>query len=397
MIDYNFDSAVVVPKALDELGDIFECQGNGMMNHKLIQFIQRFLWLPEPQLQLPIIACYLCGNTELLRQKKLKVPYLFHHGNEGSGKSTVAIIAKLLHDMPIFAADSSASGIRQELEELKKLNRITRFLLWDDLNSQSFEGDDGRKKLSIFKSGYDPLTGTVVMGGKEGKSIKMDIYGLKIFSSCYPFHSSTAYVELIRRCLIIQHKSSDSWFGDSIEEFDWDGCSRRFEELWLPGHGAHVRFEDAFSRIKPLLAKAELKSRKKVIAPAIILTGVAANIFSSLEEGLEVFQAFCGYEESAHEEKSSFEQWLNNWILVHGKSALHLEKRNTSVHFFSSKDVIEAAETAYNGGEFMEKPSREMISSFLLDGKRFGYTLLAKAKAQKYYQEAIWVKEVRNG
>ena len=182
----------------------------------LLRILKKTIYLPEDFYDL--VATYFLLPSALCRV----VPYLFLHGQSGSGKSTVAKVASYLHGIDINSSSDTFAGIRNSLNRRRwgqvevpsgdpkypsyyKEVELNTCMVWDDVDSAVFTNNPDLYRL--FKFGYDRSTDKIILSsGETGINLEFRCFCPKIFSSISPLHLDDRFKELRRRLIVIPCK-----------------------------------------------------------------------------------------------------------------------------------------------------------------------------------------------
>ena len=183
------------------------------LSWNLLSILEQTILLPHDFYD--IITAYFLLPSALCRV----VPYLFLHGQSGSGKSTVAKIASYLHGIAINSSSDTFAGIRNSLDARRKgcvelphptvpgqtykkeVERNT-CMVWDDINAQTFTSQPNL--YNMLKFGTDRSTSKIILSSSDvGTNLEFDCFCPKIFSSITPLHLDDRFRELKRRLIVI--------------------------------------------------------------------------------------------------------------------------------------------------------------------------------------------------
>lgn len=211
---------------------------SSQLGSQLIDLISCVAKLPEPDLQLPILASVALTPSTLSTIS----PVNFLYGATGTGKSAVGVvISKLFKNVTPLMGTATTASIRNELNSRKWLDfpdceyETNCVLIWDDIHPSLFT----LELFTILKCGYSRETSITTIAGANGVNIRFDTYGPKWISSISPLWAITDYQELKRRSLIFHTKSLTDFavLPDDLTLFDYEsidftGLSKKFNDFW---------------------------------------------------------------------------------------------------------------------------------------------------------------------
>ena len=307
-----------------------------------------------------------------------RVPYLFFFGVSGSGKSTLGKLIAYIHGITITSSETTYAAIRNSLRQRKhkyiliegedpkfpsypKLIEANTFMVWEDINTQTFLK---RPEIyNLFKFGYDKSCDTIqISSEKIGKNETFRCFCPKVFSSIHPIHSHQKFKELRRRLIVIPTKKLETIEQDllDIDQINWRGFSKQFDEFW------DYDCAEIYLSIRTTLTKhlKGLTSTEKTISLDLIATGITTGIWAdeiiAVKELRDCFDWL-------KEEKVPLENLLEG--LLKDKESIY------------SRTIKAQIETWYQQGWLLERPTNKEIIAVM---REFGYRSNCKGS---------WVKQ----
>jgi len=238
-------------------------------------------------------------------------PILLLYGKEGTGKSTLTILASKLHKSPIFSSSSTFAAIRNHISKHKTraipidsedgdiVHRKYKYieqdltLLWDDVDPTLFTTD--KNLYRMLKNGYNRETSKIqISSEKSGDNITFDCFALKIIGTVSNFSLDSRFREFNRRSIPIETKKSEQLFIPlDYSAYDWDGFNESFDALWNNAE----RIKD-YNKLKSAI-KLEVKSNRYkmssnqlTISTEMITLGILSEVFSGIDDALTVWCEF---------------------------------------------------------------------------------------------------------
>lgn len=299
---------------------------------QLLSILKEFLLLPRADFQIPIAASYLMLCSPMCHQ----LPILFSHGLSGSGKSTLGHIACKLHNRRPISAGSTPVAIRNDIQNgrwyepkagrSEKGNERPYALVWEDINANELLRQDGMI-LSILKNGID-RSGTVSIGALGGVNVEFEVFAPKYLSSVHPLYSDYQFRELVRRCIVIEHKPYSLWNENDYSNFyhlrdaedinkiefvNWDGLQHAFMNFWRD-----IERLKEYASLKRSLARIKKHGIQDVYyRPSLdlIATGVICGFWQTKEQGIDHMREYwMWHENNVTDEKSATEKSLLKFI-----------------------------------------------------------------------------------
>ena len=352
----------------------------------LLYILQKTILLPHDFYD--IITAYFLLPSALCRI----VPYLFLHGQSGSGKSTVAKIASYLHNVPINSSSDTFAGIRNSLNDRRrgvaevpcKSNPGTRTfttvekntcMVWDDISSKTFTSDV--QLYNMFKFGYDKTTDKIVVSGKEtGENMEFRCFCPKIFSSITPLHLDDRFKELKRRLIVIPCKrveeldsqrllqlgvSVDNWQGNliSLEDYDWRGFHEVYDVFWDMGRA--YQFVEVKRQLKSHTKG--LTSQQRAISLDLIATGVSSGLWASIDEAIARVKIYWDWFKNETEKSAGLGNLLKEFIKQEEKNA----RNGGTALGIPTAQLRSQIENYVLMGWLYEKPSSSSVKEIMLD------------------------------
>lgn len=335
-----------------------------------------------------IIAAYFLLPSALCRV----IPYLFLHGQSGSGKSTVAKIASYLHNVTINSSSDTFAGIRNSLDSRRKgyaevldpddpektwskyVERNT-CMVWDDINSQTFTSQPNL--YNMLKFGTDKSTSKIILSSKEvGDNLEFECFCPKIFSSITPLHLDDRFRELKRRLIVIPCKRveelpderkeelgllDDNWQSRLLDltAYDWKGFSEEFDKFW------DIPMAELFLANRSVLAKSVkgLTSQQRAISLDLLATGITSGIWGDENTAIERIKAYWKWFKQETEKSAGLGGLLKDYIKQEEKNAKN-GGRPLQIHTHELRNRVDNWVTQ---GWLFEKPKSAQVKEMMLD------------------------------
>lgn len=286
-------------KALDELGVTAQTKWVDALD----LLIPKFVELPNPEIQLPILKAVLCCNSATAS----KLPALAFIGQTNSGKSNCSkFIADLFGSAP--PSDSTLPAIKRHLNKtMVRRDREGKVMLTPDgrtvLNHRVFCLEEVHPShlgtqtnlYKFFKISRDKATAKMtqasISSDDEDAEKTYDVFCLFTITSIHPFYAKEELSEMDRRTLWFNCKESERCDFLSSQNYDFYPLLEKFYSEWevVKTQYREFLFKPRPKKIKSLYWD---KTRESLYA------GVVLGLWTR-EEGIE---AFHNYHEWRNEE-----------------------------------------------------------------------------------------------
>jgi hypothetical protein len=299
---------------LDNWADLWDSDKSLFENTKNI--IQQIVFLPKKELLSTLVATYI-----LIPSKWAKVvPIMFCHGEPGSGKSTISMLANYFHGYEYtFSPTDTFASLRNALDSMrwlspddKNIEKEGAMLCWDNIHSMTLERD--LKIYQMLLCGYNRQTDRIQIAGKDGVNIPYYVFCPKIISSVEPLHINPNLQELQRRLLIIPHKKIDKFDGEELAEYGdldfethkleidsifWKGIEENYLTFWNNPENCKL-----YAKYRGLLSK---KSSKRIKLPEsftqarwtisidLITTGIVIGAWNDINQAITCLGEYWSY------------------------------------------------------------------------------------------------------
>ena len=356
------------------------------LSWNLLSILEQTILLPHDFYD--IIAAYFLLPSALCRL----VPYLFLHGQSGSGKSTVAKIASYLHNVTINSSSDTFAGIRNSLNKRRKgwaevvdpddpnktwakAVELNTCMVWDDISSQTFTTQPNL--YNMLKFGTDRSTSKIVLSSTDtGVNLEFECFCPKIFSSITPLHLDDRFRELKRRLIVIpcsrveelsdERKAElnildDSWQGRLLDlsAYDWKGFSKEFDQFWdLP-------MAEMFLATRSILAKSVkgLSSQQRAISLDLLATGITSGVWEDENVAIERIKAYWKWFKKETEKNAGLGGLLQDYIKQEETNAKN-GGRPLQIHTHELRNRVDNWVTQ---GWLFEKPKSAQVKEMMLD------------------------------
>lgn len=398
--DSYFDARAIRKKSLIHWSEYWNHQKP--IGAALLELLSQIIWLPESDLQLPIVAAYLMCNTRVAQTSG----YLFHYGKPQTGKSRIITLASRILGISPLLANSSGVAMRNLVNSLRyqfddagkpiysntgiQKEKDGCFLLIDNLSEKNLI--DNEYCYQLLLGGYDIDTSIIAIGDKGGKNITFSSFGFKILSSIHPLHLSSQLTEIRGRLFTIKHDSMPSDFKPVIvSKVRWDGLKELYLSHWnQESVDRYCMFlNGSLSTDSVLFTKwSEEKNqspRRWDISTEVIASGLISGIFESPEQGVEHFLKYFEYIDSDNDKKDSSTKQICQEIidsLVLGQIEIKIAqgKEDEAKKIKMQPNLVkELLDKARADGRLDITPTPEKISQIFLD---LGWKLTRKGWIQ---------------
>lgn len=275
-----------------------------------LNICRQFTCLPDIFLEL---ACLYILSS----QKWAKIlGVLFLYGREGTGKSTLGILANHFHGLKkTFSPTDTFPSIRNELDSMrwfdplsKKMERDGALLVWDNIYIDTLKKDNRLYQFLLF--GYNRSTDRIQIAMPDGENKEFQVFSAKILSSIEPIHEVPEFQELRRRLLIISFKKSNQTPSKEINDFDWSNLYKKYFEFWQLESNCRKYVIHRKSLKKP----SSISNDKWLISIDLICTGLITGRFSTPNQGIQFFEEYWNLIDSQYSNKPVSEVLVEEFI-----------------------------------------------------------------------------------
>lgn len=281
--------------------------------------------LPRHDFQAKIVLSYLMLPAALCKL----LPILYSHGPSGTGKSYLGKLAYLIHNTSPIGANSTATSIRNYINSTRKFNpsllcssrgneRLSYAMIWEDISPEEMARNEGMV-FNLLKLGID-RRGQITRANMEGGLDVFEVFSPKYISSISAIYSQPEFNELVRRLIVIEHKSLKYWKPSdyspttqgvdlssliALDELDFTGFKEEFESYWMDD-GTISRWKSNSSKIR---AKRNhgIQNALWQMSKDLICCGLTCDVWESLDEAASHMRAYWEW----HEENVSSQSTSN--------------------------------------------------------------------------------------
>jgi hypothetical protein len=271
--------------------------------------------LPRHDFQSKIVLSYLMLPAALCKL----LPILYSHGPSGTGKSYLGKLAYLIHNTSPIGANSTATSIRNYINSTRKFNpsllcssrgneRLSYAMIWEDISPEEMARNEGMV-FNLLKLGID-RRGQITRANMEGGLDVFEVFSPKYISSISAIYSQPEFNELIRRLIVIEHKSLKYWKASdyssitqgvdlssliALDEIDFTGFKEEFEQYWMD--------DDTIARWKSNSAKIRAKRNHGIqnalwqMSKDLICCGLTCDVWESLDEAASHMRTYWEWHE----------------------------------------------------------------------------------------------------
>jgi hypothetical protein len=249
--------------------------------------------LPYKEIQTDILIAAFLTPSALASA----VPSVLSYGLPGCGKSQISnLVSRIWGTTPTlgnatFATLRRIVGAQSSIVEAGKKYYLNNALCWDDISPGHLANED---KASLLKSSTTRATSVYKMPVKDSdvEFREIETFGLRFFSSIYPFFSDLNFIEMKRRMLIIQcEKSSQNVI--NFDSYDWKGLEQMTRRYWEMDLGANAR-RYVFLRkgVVTSIKKSELKTDRQSLCTDLLATGLTWGVWKSPATAIKALTEF---------------------------------------------------------------------------------------------------------
>lgn len=334
------------------------------------------------------VAAYFLLPSALCRT----VPYLFLHGQSGSGKSTAAKIASYLHGCSINSSSDTFAGIRNDLQQRRygwaevalaedpkqtfnKHVETNIAMVWDDIDASVFINSPDIYRL--FKFGNNKATDKITISSKEtGTNLEFHCFCPKIFSSISPLHLNDCFRELKRRLIVIPCKrieelsderkaelgvTRDNWQSKllDLDIYDWKGFKQVFDDFW------DMNNAKAFVGTRRQLSEnvKGLTSQQRSISLDLMAAGIVSGVWQNETIALERVKDYWAWFKNETEKNAGLGGLLKEFIRREQRNA-----NNGGVPLQIPTAQLRTQVNAWvESGWLYEKPRSREVKELMLD------------------------------
>ncbi|NJO99102.1 MAG: hypothetical protein HC764_26505 [Pleurocapsa sp. CRU_1_2] len=322
------------------------------------------------------------------------IPYLFLHGQSGSGKSTVAKVASYLHGCAINSSSDTFAGIRNDLTKrrqtyveveyeredggLATYNKAVEAnicMVWDDIDPSNFSNSPDLYRL--FKFGSNKVSDKITISSKEiGQNLEFHCFCPKVFSSISPLHLDDRFKELKRRLIVIpcarveelsearkvELQITDSDWQSKIldlDAYDWKDFSSIYKDYWDIN-----RAKDFIEARRGLTQTASgLTSQQRAISLDLIACGVASGVWENADLALQRVKDYWHWYKSQSEKSSELGNLLKTFVATEVKNA---KNGGRPVEIYTAQ-LRSQVKTWVDAGWLYEQPPSKLVKETMLD------------------------------
>lgn len=260
-----------------------------------LNLLDRFVWLPEHEIQKRVVAGFGCLNLTQINN----APTLYLNGSSGSGKSTTSDLLAALAGVESIMATAAATrnyieSIRKGDEEDESEEEKHILVPFDDISKETIK--KGTPMNDLIKISFD--RGKPMQIAKEGGSnLKFYPFSLKIMSSTYnPFIDFNENEEFIRRTIFIHCRRPSNEIYEQLDEisnYSFEGIREKFDEHWRSIKNRRLHKELYQSLRVPRGSITDINKWK--LTRLLIAAGVTMGVFKNETEALELFERYWEY------------------------------------------------------------------------------------------------------
>lgn len=292
-----------------------------------VELIKRCIYLPEGDIQYPVIAVYLWLNSRWIRE----CPLILCKGVPGSGKSNLGKIAAGMHDCPILPSTATFAALRNVINQQRfsgeegEAELEGAFLVWDNVRSNYFIGGDGSDaKRDCLLNGYKKDLDIVPIAKPgTGEIVAFHTFCPKILTSIDALYSRNELRELKRRLVILFHERLDEEEHGDIElispdDIDFEGFYSKVFWNFYAGPGWEDRakiFLEFRKKAKSQRRKKPFDENRKSLCLDLIATGFLIGAWKETYEAYDLLANYWRYLDSvAGDDAGDLEQNIRDWI-----------------------------------------------------------------------------------
>ncbi len=227
------------------------------------------------------------------------VPSVLSHGLPGCGKSQISNLVSVIWGTKPTLGNATFATLRRVVGGQSsaiyngKKYFLNNALCWDDISPGHLAHED---KASLLKSSTHRATSIYKMPKKDtdNEFNEIETFGLRFFSSIYPFFADVNFTEMNRRMIVIQcEKSIDAVDTIDFETINWEGLESVTRSYWELNDGANSRRYSFLRKgIVTSLKKSSLSSDRATLCTDLLTTGLTYGLWKSNESAVKALTAF---------------------------------------------------------------------------------------------------------
>lgn len=282
----------------------------------VLALVSTSVFLPEPKILNPLVSVYILMPSKWARVAAI----LFSFGDQGSGKSTYAMLANTLHGLThTFSPTDTFASVRNALDMMRWIDPGTKtferegsILCWDNLHKETLIDDKKLYQLLLF--GYNRATDRIQIAASDGGNKEFYVFCPKIISSIEPLHLYHEFVELRRRLIVIPHKrwerftiSEKKYYEGldintdrlELESINWLGISRKFYEFWSNENNCsmYVNFRGLLTKKgkREYSIPRVINGERWTISVDILTTGLVLGAWTDVQKAIDYMADYWKY------------------------------------------------------------------------------------------------------
>jgi hypothetical protein len=279
----------------------------------ILNLVKKTVFLPNQELY-ALVSIYVVFPSKWIRVAGI----LFSHGDQGSGKSSIATLANKIHGFQsTFSPSDTFASIRNALDGMrwidpvfKEMEKDGALLCWDNINIETLKREPKIYQLLLY--GYSRQTDKTSIAAPDGTNKNYYVFCPKILSSVEPIHLYHEFQELRRRMLVILHKPWEKFslqekaayegidiFSEKIDidSYNWNGIERKFYLFWNSEQNvrAFVGWRKLITKIKGNQIPSCITSSRWAITIDLIASGLTLEVWKDIASAISYFENYWNY------------------------------------------------------------------------------------------------------
>jgi hypothetical protein len=260
------------------------------------QLLRQVVILPNPEYQENILLAALLCPTPLATM----LPIVIGYGEPATGKSNIGKFVAKIYGCKLLGSDTTASSLRRDLQPMKFsfnggiLTELPHMLVIDDLDENMLKRNPAI--LRYLRSGYDRDSSIVKMAKQDSdtESIESDMFGGRVFSTCYPIFEDQSLNEITRRSLFIHCKKSDRSIDLlEISAINWSGFSAIRAQIWEDDPEICIKYVQYKRMLTSYAVRNKLARPDRIaLAKDILAAGMALGLWGTAADAYAEYGEF---------------------------------------------------------------------------------------------------------